>query len=745
MTHGNKIQGRQTMKSNLMKTFLLSGIALSFWALGLTGCASSSASSMGKGTDRTLQIDGKTVSVEELAKEQYEEGMRRFQGDDPSGAKNNFTLILEQYSDSQYVGPATLTLAQIYLDEKKPAQAQDLLEQLLVSKPSSEVADQARYQLAMVQLALGDQASAAPTLDQMVEKMTTPEEKKEVARKLAGELETQGEYGESVRYLKRVLSLETDESEKEKLRNKIFEAVERDLTFSQVRLLLETEAEPNTLLDELLQYKLARIHIHLRDYVQAAKRLELYNERYPQGRFATEAQSLANRLKTRVKINPTQVGVILPLSGPYQSYGQRVLTAIRLGFGTTATSADYKNDKTGEGRYEAEIQLPAKKGEKSETRVLELIVRDSKGDAEVASAMVKELVEEHHVIGLIGDILLDTSLPIAQRSEDYQTPVISLSRRDGLPQLGPWTFRISFTAKKQAEYLASIAMDTMGIKRFAILYPRHPYGVELMNRFWDEVDARQGEVTAVESYGHDQTTFTAEAKSLVGRANILARGEYIVCKQKAEALGDKYRAKKARERCVDGLSPIVDFDALLVPDDYRTVSYVVPALVAEDLLLTRNSYAVSAYRKTTSGYARPVQLLGGNMWNNSELATRLGRQIDGALFVDGFNVNDDTPAVKKFVKQFRKVHRSKPGLLEAQSYDAGQLLQSILSGYAAQSPGSRLELQSILSNVKDFPGVTGPVRFDSDGDSATPARIFILEKGEVEQKEASDLPKRGRG
>ena len=722
--------------------FLFAGMVSVF---GVMGCASTSGQGMGQGTERTILVDGQQVDVETLAQKDYEIGMQHFQAEENDAAKERFERIIIEYSDSRYYGPATLALAQIYQDTGASEKAMKMLEDLLLLQPPPEVAAQARYQLAIVQLALGNQAAAAPTLEKIVEEKETPEERKEAANQLAGELETQGEFGESVRYWKRAFELETDPALKAELEEKILKAVDRDLSFSEVRLLLETEAEPGTLLDELIQYKLARIHIHLKDYVQASERLKTYEERYPQGRYIDEAKVLSGRLQSRVQVQVNRIGVILPLSGPYRSYGQRVLTAIKLGYGLSVTSDDYRGEQTGAGTFKAKIALPKTKGQPEQTRELELIVKDSKGDPEVASELVKELVETDHVIGVIGDILLNTALPVAQRAEDYQVPLISLSRRDGLPELGPWTFRISLTAKKQAEFLAATAMDTMGIKRFAILYPKHPYGVELMNRFWDAIDERQGEVTAIESYSHDQTTFTYEAKSLVGRANVKARGEYIVCKQKAEALEDDYQRKKAGERCIDAVSPIVDFDALLVPDDYRTVSYVIPALIAEDMLLTRDKRTVDAYRKTMKGYARPIQLLGGNMWNNPELASRIGRQIDGALFIDGFNVNDDTPSVRRFVKQFRKVHRSDPGLLEAQSYDAGLLVSALLAGFSSAPPTSRVKLQADLLEVKDFPGVTGSIKFDKNGDSATEARIFMLEKGEIEQKEKSDLPKRGRG
>jgi ABC-type branched-subunit amino acid transport system substrate-binding protein len=373
---------------------------------------------------------------------------------------------------------------------------------------------------------------------------------------------------------------------------------------------------------------------------------------------------------------------------------------------------------------------------------LRLIVRDSKGDPLHAQEMLRQLVEDEHVIAIDGDILLDTALPVALKAEEYTVPVVSLSRREGLPQLGSWVFRMSLTAKKQAAALAALAMDDMGHKRFAVLYPRHSYGLEMMNAFWDEVERREGEITAIESYGHDQTTFTREAKSLVGRLHLEARYEYAQCQTAAREIDDPYRRKKAGERCRDAVTPKIDFDALLIPDDYRTVSYIVPALAAEDMLLTSDRYAVQAYEKTTKvKRVRPIQLLGGNMWHNDELAKRLARQIDGALVVDGFAVGDGTDKVKGFVKSFAQVHRSAPGLLEAHAFDAGHLLGAITDGAGGAAPTRRTEMRERLSSAKEFPGVTGLVRFDEHGDSATPPRFFKFKRDRIETAKREDYKK----
>ena len=65
------------------------------------------------------------------------------------------------------------------------------------------------------------------------------------------------------------------------------------------------------------------------------------------------------------------------------------------------------------------------------------------------------------------------------------------------------------------------------MKRFAIMYPSIPYGTELANAFWDEVEARGGEIRAAETYANDRTTFTPLVKGMVGKLYLDERTDYL--------------------------------------------------------------------------------------------------------------------------------------------------------------------------------------------------------------------------
>jgi hypothetical protein len=258
---------------------------------------------------------------------------------------------------------------------------------------------------------------------------------------------------------------------------------------------------------------------------------------------------------------------------------------------------------------------------------------------------------------------------------------------------------------------------------------------------------RSSAMVQFESYALDQTTFTTEAKSLVGRGMASGSGKAVAeCRDAARGIDNEYRRRKAMEGCGDRARPIIDFEAIFVPDSYKVVSFVIPALISEDVLLTNQKFAVEAYKKATGNdKVRPVQLLGVNTMNDPDLAERLGRQVDGAVFVDGFDPGDQTPLVQRFIEGFGRGMHSRPSLIDAQTYDAARLLGAVLEGQlpgqAGQKPATRGSVKRALDDVEGFVGVTGTISFDEQGDSVVPLLFFRLEREKVERVDVGELVK----
>ena len=96
------------------------------------------------------------------------------------------------------------------------------------------------------------------------------------------------------------------------------------------------------------------------------------------------------------------------------------------------------------------------------------------------------------------------------------------------------------TNAAQADALVEYAMDVLGMTKFAVLYPRHPYGENFLQLFWDRVEARSGEVRGVESYGSDDTTFTWPVKRIVGRDQLDLRVDYKRAIRECESQPDPF-------------------------------------------------------------------------------------------------------------------------------------------------------------------------------------------------------------
>jgi len=77
---------------------------------------------------------------------------------------------------------------------------------------------------------------------------------------------------------------------------------------------------------------------------------------------------------------------------------------------------------------------------------------------------------------------------------------------------GEMVFRNFLTPSQEVEGLLDVAMGQMDLKRFGILYPDNAYGRYCMNLFWDRLNDMGGTVTAVESYGVDDTDFADQIK-----------------------------------------------------------------------------------------------------------------------------------------------------------------------------------------------------------------------------------------
>ena len=174
-----------------------------------------------------------------------------------------------------------------------------------------------------------------------------------------------------------------------------------------------------------------------------------------------------------------RIGVLLPLSGEFASYGQRSLNGIKLGVGALASQLD---------------------------------VRDDKGDPAVGRQAFDAFIVDPNVIAVIGPLRSKVAEVVAPRAETAGVPMVLLSQQDS--STGQWVKQPAMTSTSQAAELAEYAIAGAGMRNFGILYPNDPYGVALSSAFRDEVTRRGGTVVGSIVYDPHQREFNVELLSV---------------------------------------------------------------------------------------------------------------------------------------------------------------------------------------------------------------------------------------
>ncbi len=403
----------------------------------------------------------------------------------------------------------------------------------------------------------------------------------------------------------------------------------------------------------------------------------------------------------------TTIGCLLPLSGAYQVFGQRALNGIEL----------------------AMAEASAKNGS------VEIIVRDTGGEDRQAAAAAGELIEAG-VAAIVGPLV--TADTVAEAAQAAGIPIVTLTQREGVTIRGDYVFRNFITPRMQTEAVVTHAVQRLGARRFAILYPLDTYGKTFMNLFWDEIISQGATVAAVAAYDGEQTDFAHSIKLLVGLEpgideelarelrptlptgldrlpfsdfagdlmglySVLPEAFYPPAPDPAGALAPSLLWETAAPSEETEPVSIVDFDAVFIPDAPRTAGLIIPQL---------------AYFDATE----PV-LLGTNLWHSEALIEMSRRYVQGAIFPDGFFPSSQRPSVRRFVAVYQSIYDETPGFIEAVSYDASRLLLEIV---ARPSVRSRDSIRDALLRTADFPGATGVTAFDYGGEARkTPFLLTI--------------------
>ncbi len=420
-----------------------------------------------------------------------------------------------------------------------------------------------------------------------------------------------------------------------------------------------------------------------------------FTERFPRHGLWKNAREKVAQLESMAYFEGHRIGVLLPLSGQYATFGQKALRGIELAL----------------SEYSRRVALDPP---------IEIIVEDTAADADKTVRAVRRLGEKK-VAAIVGPIVMADVA--AKEARNMEIPIITLTQKADIVDIGDYVFRNFLTARMQVDALVAYATGTLGLERFAILYPDEAYGETFLHLFWDKLIENNGVVVGVEKYNPEKTDFSVPIKKLVGLyhdvPDHLQRTVFPLNKQLFQVDTELYDGnvpglvRVLEESTKEGEDPweeedkaIVDFDAVFIPDSPGVAGLIIPQL---------------RYYDISDAY-----LLGTNLWHSQRLIDIAGRQLRQMVIPEGFFSQSRRPGVRRFVSRFQAIYGEAPGLFEASGYDSAMILFDVI---ARPDVDNRVAVNHALLNMDPFEGLTGKTVFDETGEAVKALYLLEISRG----------------
>ncbi|MGH9882521.1 MAG: ABC transporter substrate-binding protein [Pyrinomonadaceae bacterium] len=300
-------------------------------------------------------------------------------------------------------------------------------------------------------------------------------------------------------------------------------------------------------------------------------------------------------------------------------------------------------------------------------RQIQILSEDDEGRPEKAATVVTKLIDQDRVIALIGEVASGNTLAAAPKAQAAKVPMISPSSTNpAVTQVGDYVSRVCFIDPFQGEVMAKFAANTLKAKTAAIMLDfNSPYSRGLTEFFESSFTKLGGRVLDKQSYTQGDRDYKGQLTAI--------------------------RSKNP--------------DVIYVPGYYGEVGVI-------------------AKQGDQLGIKAPM--LGGDGWDATQLWDLGGSSLNGDFISNHYSVDDPSPAIQKFVADYKARNGNVPDALAALGYDAMKVLADAIKR-AGTTEGP--QLRDAINSTRNFPGVTGTITIDKDRNAVKPAVVLKLQDG----------------
>jgi len=300
-------------------------------------------------------------------------------------------------------------------------------------------------------------------------------------------------------------------------------------------------------------------------------------------------------------------------------------------------------------------------------RTIQIVTEDDQGEPNKAATVVTKLINQDKVVALLGEVASSNSLAAAPKAQAAKVPMISPSSTNpAVTQVGDYIFRVCFIDPFQGEVMAKFSANNLKAKRAAILYDfNSDYSRGLYQFFKRSFTGFGGQIVSEQSYTQGDRDFSGQLTA------------------------------------IRSANP----DVIYVPGYYGEVGVI-------------------ANQTKQLGIKAP--LLGGDGWDAPQLWQLGGASLNGDYISNHYSVDDPSPAIKKFVADYKGRYSILPDALAALGYDSMKVLADAIKRAGTTE---NVKLRDAIGQTKNFPGVTGQITIDQDRNAVKPAVVLKLQDG----------------
>ena len=296
---------------------------------------------------------------------------------------------------------------------------------------------------------------------------------------------------------------------------------------------------------------------------------------------------------------------------------------------------------------------------------IKIITEDDQGEPNKAATVVTKLINQDGVKALLGEVASSNSLAAAPKAQEAKVPMISPSSTNpAVTQVGDYIFRVCFIDPFQGEVMAKFSANNLKAKRAAILYDfNSDYSRGLFQFFKKSFTALGGQIVSEQSYTQGDRDFSGQLTA------------------------------------IRSANP----EVIYVPGYYGEVGVI-------------------ANQTKQLGIKAP--LLGGDGWDAPQLWQLGGAALNGNYISNHYSVDDPSPAIQKFVKDYQTRYNILPDALAALGYDSMKVLADAIKRAGGTES---VKLRDAIAQTQNFAGVTGAISINQERNAVKPAVVLKLQ------------------